>query len=129
MAVCATSPWLCSAAAGIGDGGSSESIVPTSQAMRELARNSGAGGIAVRTEATPAAMKKPTSAVTANPSCQDHPRARQTAGVKATVASHALLRSAHAGGTYTSGRARLSAPKSDTTKKTYPIHGYGWTTA
>jgi len=49
--------------------------------------------------------------------------------VIAVEATNALARSAPKGGSPTSGSATLSAAKIDTTKKTYPSHGRGCTTA
>ena len=98
--------------------GSSESIVPTVQPRLLLARKSGAGGMTIGRNAAALATTRPTSAVTTSPVRHRHARARHTAGVSASTASHAEISSAQKGGTPTSGSARLSAPKIDTRKKT-----------
>ena len=64
-----------------------------------------------------AATTRPTSEVTVTPLRQRHPRARHTAGVRATTASHAAISSAANGGTPISGSARFSAPNIATRKK------------
>ena len=111
-------PFWSSAAAGIGERGSRESTVPTFHPSRASARKSGAGGIATRPPRATAAASMPATAVTASPRDHRHPLARQTAGVRATTATQAAIPSAATGGRPISGSARLSAPNSETRKKT-----------
>jgi hypothetical protein len=68
-------------------------------------------------------------AVTAKPVGHLQPRARHTAGVRATTVVHAASISAENGGRPISGRARFSAANTDTRKKTWPSQGRGSTSA
>src|SRR5881409_1908762 len=130
MGVYAIRPRALSSSALMGLGASSSaSVLNTSHAITARARKSGAGGIAARPSATIVAATTPTATVARNAAGQGRRWPRRTAGVSATDARNALAMSDGNGGTPTSGSATLSDAKIDTTKKTYPSHGRGWTTA
>src|SRR5436309_15562929 len=101
----------------------------TSHMIAARAMKSGAGGIHARPTAASVAATTPSAIVTRSAAVHVRPPARRTTGVIAVEATNALARSAPKGGSPTSGSATLSAAKIDTTKKTYPSHGRGWTTA
>src|SRR3989441_5286870 len=130
MGVYAIRPRALSSSAPMGSGASSgASVLTTSHAITARARKSGAGGIAARPSATMVAATTPTATVVRNAAGQGRRWPRRTAGVSATDARNALAMSDGNGGTPTSGSATLSDAKIDTTKKTYPSHGRGCTTA